>query len=308
MKFLALITVLAVMLTGCNDLKDLRPIDPGTEIPETVVKVVKAKFPKAEDLVFKPILEEKIWEVKLKSDADRYSSLVDYGKMWETFKEVPGGVPAALTEALQKTRFAGGTLSDYTTAFFATTANNKLVFNHKGEVYSFEWSGVVPSSPYAMFDRMKYRIATYDFADLPGFVADTIKAIPGAKFFKGYTFVGMDDSKMYHAMVTVSYNQYAENVSMLFDSKGKLLWSSTKFIEIGVTGTASNLQTVPQPIQDYLNSQPELSGFEYNLKLVSDYRGLMSYYISVKYVNGRYDVYFDKDFNVVYKRTVVRFE
>ncbi|MDR6805347.1 hypothetical protein J2Y45_002344 [Dyadobacter sp. BE34] len=308
MKTLALITVLAVMLAGCNDLKDLRPVDPATQIPEKVVNVVKAKFPKGEDLVFKPILEEKIWEVKLKSDAERYSSLVDYGKMWETFREVPGGVPAALTEALQKSRFASGTLSDYTTAFFATTANNKLVFNHRGEVYSFEWSGVGPSTPYAMFDRMKYRITTYELGDLPGAVADTIKAIPGAKLFKGYTFVGMDDSKMYFVIATVSYNQYAENVSMLFDGKGKLLWSSTKFIEIGVTGAISNLQTVPQPIQDYLNSQPELDGFEYNLKLVSDYRGLTSYYISVKYASGRYDVYFDKDFNVVYKRIVLRFE
>ncbi|PSL23215.1 hypothetical protein [Dyadobacter jiangsuensis] len=308
MKFLALITVLALTLTGCNDLKDLRPGDPGTEIPEPIVNVVKAKFPKAENLVFKPILEEKIWEVKLKSDADRYSSLVDYGKMWETFREVPGGVPAALTEALQKSRFANGTLSDYTTAFFATTANNKLIFNHRGQVYSFEWSGVGPSTPYALFDRMKYRIVTYDLSDLPGFVADTLRAIPGAKFSKGYTFVGMDDSKMYHTMTTVRYNQSVENVSMLFDSKGRQLWSSDKFIEIGVSGAVSNLQTVPQPIQDYLNNQPELNGFEYNLKLVSDYRGLTSYYISVNYLHGRHDVYFDKDFNVAYKRTVVRFE
>lgn len=307
MKSLALIFTCAWVLWGCNNLNDLRPTGPDPAIPEEAVNVVKAKFPKAEELVFKPVMKDKIWEVRLKSEADRYISLVDYGKMWETYKIMPDGVPAALQASLEKTVFAAGTLSAYTTAFFATSANNKLVFNFKGDNYSFEWN-TGGNASWATFDRSLYRLTTYDVVDLPAFVADTLRAIPTMKYVKGQTWVIMDDSRLYHVMGDTWNGQMSERISMLFNNDGRLVWSSTKFTELGVTGSSSNMQTVPAPIEDYLNSQDELKGFTYNLKLVSDYRGLTSYYISLSYANGRYDLYFDKDFNVVYKKCYMTFQ
>lgn len=309
MKPLALIIVLALALAGCNNLNDLRPIDPGTEIPEAAVKVVKAKFPKAEDLVFKPILENKVWEVKLKSNADRYSSLVDYGKMWETFRQVPDSLPDALKGLVNNSPFSGGELSAFSRSYFATTAQNKMVYNYKGENYSLEWTGTtyLGDDGSASFDQNVYRITTYEIDDLPAFVKDMIRAAPNMSFSVGYTWVRFDDSKRYFVFARQNINNRYETVSMLFDDKGKLRWSSTAFTAQGMVTASSNLDPVPPQIAAYVESLPELAGFEYALKLVNNVNSLTSYYVKLRKPNGYADceLYFDKDFNMVNKKYFV---
>ena len=307
MKPLIQIVVLAFLLYSCNNLNDLRPEDPSKVIPQMVVDVVKDKFPKGENLVFKPVLEDKVWEVKLESEADRYSSLVDHGKMWETFKVVQGGVPETLQESLKKTALGDGVLSAYSTAYFATTTKNKLIYNFKGENYSFRWEGEFPNSnSSASFDPVLYRITTYEINDLPGFVKDTIAAIPDLGFWMGYTLVRMDDTKRYHVFARKRIGNQFEPLSMLFDDKGKLRWSSTFFSSLGNLTTNSNLETVPVEIKQYLDSLPELAGYEYEKKLVNHVNGLTSYYITVT-VGGisKCEFYFDKDFNVLNKSYTV---
>lgn len=305
MKPLALVIVIAFVLSGCNNLNDLRPVDPAVQIPQTVVNVVKDKFPQAEDLVFKPILQDKIWEVNLKSNADQYSSLVDYGKMWETFKIVSGAVPAALQESVQKSVFAGGTLSGYSTAYFATTAANKLIYEYKNEKYSFEWSGTTGSNGWAFFDPALYRITTYDLAELPASVNDTIRATANMTFVTAQTWIRTDDSRLYYVTANKFLNGMGDRVSMLFDGKGKLRWSSTAFSQPGVPTVSSNIETVPAAIQQYVDSLPELSGFGYNLKLMNNYGGLVSYYITLSKGEARCELYFDKDFNMLNKKYFV---
>nr|WP_295930554.1 hypothetical protein [uncultured Dyadobacter sp.] len=306
MKSLALIMAIALAMCSCNNLNDLRPVDPATVIPEATVKVVKGKFPKAEDLVFKPILQDKIWEVKLKSEADRYTSLVDNGKMWETFKVSADGVPSALQESLQKTALGNGTLSAPATGFFAASTKNKLMYSFRGENYSFEWSGVNPgSNSWASFDPALYRITTFDKSDLPAFVSDTMKVIPNMNFVTAQTWVRLDYTKLYYVIGSTWDGTKSERVSMLFDEKGKLRWSSTAFTEPGVTGATSNLPTVPAQIQQYVAGLTELTGFEYERKLVSNYRGLTSYYIRLAAGAGRCELYFDQDFNVLNKKYAV---
>lgn len=307
MKSLVLIFIAALVLTGCNDVKDLRPVDPGTEIPEKVVNVVKTKFPKGEDLVFKPILEDKVWEVKLKSDADRFTSLVDYGKMWETFKIMPDGVPSALQTSLQRTAFGDGVLSAYTSAYFATTSNNKLIYNYKNENYSLEWGGVFPSgNSSASFDQSLYRIASYDIADLPTFVKDTIRTFSKATFVVGYTWVRLDGTKSYYVMGKLNEGGTYDQLSLFFDDKGKLRWMSNLFTQPGVPAANSNLQPVPAEIEQHLNSLPELAGYQYERKLRSNINGLDSYYIAVTVGSiSRCELYFDKDFNLLNKKYTV---
>lgn len=307
MRPFALIIVLALALTGCNNLNDLRPVVPGTEIPQAAVKVVKAKFPGAEELVFKPILEDKIWEVKLKSDADRYTSLVDYGKMWETFKVAPGGAPSRLVESLQKTAFAGGTLSAYSTAYFATTASSKLIYSFNGEDNSFEWGGISSNSnSWASFDQVLYRITTYETQDLHTAVTDTIMARGDMAFVVGYTWVKLDGTKRYHVFTRQMINGRLETVSMLFDDMGKLRWSSTFFASPGNITNNSNMETVPAQIKQYLDSAPELAGYEIEKKLVNNVNGLTSYYITVRVGSlSQCELYFDQDFNVLNKKYIL---
>lgn len=308
MKPLVLIIVLALALSGCNNLNDLRPPDPNPEIPEATVKTVKDKFPKAEELVFKPILADKIWEVKLKSDADRYTSLVDYGKMWETFKVSPDGAPAVLQESLKKTAFGDGIFTSYSTGYFAAAIPNKLIYNYKGEDYSFEWTGVSPvgANSTAAFDQILYRITTYEVSDLPASVKDTIRGTPNMTFIRGHTWVRLDDSKWYYVITTQKIGDRSEGVHLLFDDKGKLRWSSTAFTQPGLPNVPSNMETVPAEIRQYLDSRPELAGYEFERKLVNNVNGLTSYYVSLT-VGGvsRCLLYFDKDFNLLNKTYVV---
>lgn len=307
MKTLLQLLFLAFVLSGCNNLNDLRPADPGTEIPETAVKVVKTKFPNAEELVFKPVLADKIWEVKLKSDQDRYSSLVDYGKMWETFKVSPDGVPATLDQIMAKTAFGGGTFSNYTTAYFAATASHKLIYNYRGENYSFEWSGLMQNvNGTASFDPSVYRITTFELNDLPAFVKDTIQAMPSTAFTAGYTWVRLDDSKLYYVIASQKVADRLERISMLFDDKGRLRWASTGFQQPGVPNIASNLNEVPAQISQYIDSLPELAGYEYDRKIVNQLNGLTSYYVTLRIGSvSRCELYFDQDFNVINKKYAV---
>lgn len=305
MKSLALIIVVAVVLSGCNNLNDLRPIDPYPEIPEATVKTVKEKFPKGEDLIFKPVLEDKIWEVKLKSDADRYTSLVDYGKMWETFKVSPDGVPSALVQSLDKTAFGGGVLSAHSIAYFATTAANKLIYNYKGEAYSFEWGGASSGggNSTAGFDRFLYKIKTYEVNDLPVAVGDTIKARSGMTFTTGETWVGLDDTRRYFVTANQKYDSRGDRITMLFDEKGKLVWSYTDYFRTDVPDATWVLQTVPGEIEQYISNTLQVADYEYETKNISNVRGLTSYYIVLK-IGGysRCVLYFDKDFNMVNKK------
>lgn len=304
MKPIALIILLALVIAGCNNLNDLRPPDPKPEIPEATVKTVKGKFPKAEELVFKPILEDKIWEVKLKSDSDRYTSLVDYGKMWETFKVSPDGVPSALVASLAKTGFGDGTLSAHSTGYFAASIANKLIYNYRGENYSFEWIGISQGgNSSARFDSFLYRITTYDINDLPVAVKDTIQGRPGMTFVTGDTWIKLDDTRQYFVTATQKNGDRVDRISMLFDDKGKLRWSRTDRLKTGGPDSTWELETVPPEIEQYIAGLPELAGYQYERKTISNVRGMISYYfvLRIDYLSWC-ELYFDQNFNMLYKK------
>ncbi len=308
MKAHALSILLVLGIAGCNNLNDLRPTDPYPEIPEATVKTVKDKFPKGEELVFKPVLEDKIWEVKLKSDSDRYTSLVDYGKMWETFKVSFNGVPSALAESLGKTAFKDGTLSAHSTAYFAATTSNKLIYNYKGENYSFEWIGLTSNSnSSATFDRFLYRITTYEIGNLPAVARDTIQSRPGMTFVSGSIWVGLDETKRYYVVANQKYSSGTYRISMIFDANGKLQWSGTDHFQTGAPDSAWQLETVPTEIEQYIAGVPELAGYQYEIKRIHNVRGRLSYYFVLRVDNASWcELYFDQDFNMLHKKYSVR--
>lgn len=308
MKAHALSIFLVLAITGCNNLNDLRPTDPYPEIPEATVKTVKDKFPKAEELVFKPVLEEKIWEVKLKSGADRYTSLVDYGKMWETFKVSPNGIPSALAESLAKTAFKDGTLSAHSTAYFATTTSNKLIYNYKGENYSFEWTGLTSNSnSSATFDRFLYRVTTYEIGDLPAAARDTIQSRPGMTFVSGSIWVGLDETKRYYVVANQKNVDRTDRISMIFDANGKLQWSGTDYFKTGAPDSSWQLETVPAEIEQYVAGVPELAGSQYESKRIHSVRGRLSYYFVLRVDSVSWcELYFDQNFSMLHKKYSVR--
>ena len=68
----------------------------------------------------------------------------------------------------------------------------------------------------------------------------------------------------------------------------------------------SNLETLPEPIKQYLDSQPELSGYEFETRLMNNVNDLTSYYIAVRVGSAsQCQIYFDKDFNMLTKSYTV---
>jgi hypothetical protein len=114
--------------------------------------------------------------------------------------------------------------------------------------------------------------------------------------------VQLDDSRLYFVIANKKNGDRTDRLSMLFDDKGKLRWSSTGFNQPNFPNVSSNMETVPEAIRQFVDSRPELAGCTYDLKLMNTVDGLTSYYFILRIRNERCDLYFDKDFNVLSKK------
>jgi hypothetical protein len=310
MKTHILFIILSAFIYSCNGLNDERPVDPVPEIPAATVNAVKTKFPDAEELVFKPILENRIWEVKLRSAQQRYTSLVDFGKMWDTFKAIPDSMPTVLDKSLGKSKFAGGALSSYSIGTSAYGSKlYRLVYGFQGNNYSLEWSdyNVASQLGSAILDPSLYRITTFDIRDIPLVIKDFISARSQFTFVSAQTWVRLDYSKMYYVQVKIRKSAgRVDDGGLIFDAEGRIRWFGDGFTQAGVPTVSSNLDPVPEKIQQYIANSPELAGFEYQNKIVNELEGVKSYYLKMRYENKSKtemcEMYFDPDANLLSKR------
>lgn len=313
MKTHLFIIILSVFIGSCNGLNDERPVDPVPEIPAATVNVVKTKFPNAEDLVFKPIMENRVWEVKLRADQQRYTSLVDFGKMWDTFKAIPDSMPRVLDRSLGKSKFSGGALSSYaigTSAYGSTLY--RLAYNFRGSDYSLEWAdySVGTRLGNVVLDPSLYRITTFDIRDIPLTIKDFIGARSQFTFVSAQTWVRLDYSKMYYVQVKIRKSAgRVDDGGLLFDAQGKIRWFGDGFTQPGVTVTNSNLDIIPEKIRLFIENSPELAGFEYQNKIWNEFEGAKSYFLKMRIENKgsteMCEMYFDDEENLLNKKYFV---
>ncbi|MDQ6480534.1 hypothetical protein [Dyadobacter sp. LHD-138] len=58
---------------GCNNVKDLQPIDPEV-VPPTAVEALKRRYPSADDILMKTLVLNKLWHTSFKSNASQYET------------------------------------------------------------------------------------------------------------------------------------------------------------------------------------------------------------------------------------------
>ncbi len=306
-----------LMLGACNQVNDLQPDLPG--IPEEAIGVVKKEFPNATDIILKTLLDKKIWEVKFTSEKNRYTSLANTSKMWETFRANHDSVPALLGELLGGTSFQGGTFSvnSEDIAFYSTgERRNRLVYSFKGTDYVFDWQryngqNYRPTS--ANFEFAMYKLAINDFQDFPTTVKDYILADKGLAFLNGEIRILLNYEKQYVIRVNFTKNDKLLTGTMLFDEKGALRWISREFNQPDQYSPESNIDSFPDPIARILEQSEELKSFQYQSpetdKWRGEYNGVTSYYLKLRNKGNAEvcELYFDKDGILLNKRYFVSF-
>ncbi|MCE7064589.1 hypothetical protein [Dyadobacter sp. CY326] len=309
MKAFALMIVCLLAITSCNQVNDLQTVEP-EPIPSKVIQRVKEQFPVAKDLVFRSLLEKQVWEVKFSSGMDKYVSMVDSLKMWQTFRYNPDSIPKQLTDLLNEGGFRGGKLSENTEDIgFYTTPNrrNKAIYTFYGHDYVLDWLFVDARSVSLMFSPALYFVTSPKLRELPPKMQDFFNANPDLTYDQGDIYFLLNNEKLFD--MQVSFDKDGQRVigRMLFDSDGDLKWISRAFNEPATPQDPSNVDEMPDAMRQYIESSPELAEF-YTLNMAafkwrSEYKGFSSYYIqfSHKTVRQNCEMFFDKDGNLINK-------
>ncbi|TLV02702.1 hypothetical protein [Dyadobacter luticola] len=320
MRVSSLLFIGLLWMFSCNQV-NLEPVDPSTE-PTEALQVVKTRFPNASDVVFKAIMPGDVWEVAFSNTNEKYLSLVDRTKMFETFKLRPDTLPQPLTSFMPRSTFKGGTFSDNgedISTYQDYNWRNRLLYNLNGTDYSFEIvrNRAAPYTPVVVnFENYKYHIHLSKVDDFPAAVRDFLSVRQNVTFRAGEARVKLNFEK--HYWMQVSFMLYGKEALgyLLLDEKGKLIWSSKDFNLPPNYDASSNIDTLPEPIQNYLDQTPELATFnskpEKIYKWRSEYEGVVSYYLSMQQGDWTTpselcELYFDQDGNLLNRRAFVSF-
>jgi hypothetical protein len=318
MKLKLILLILPAMIWSCNEVNDLQPVEPET-VPQATIEIVRKAFPEAKDVVFKSLLNNKIWEAKFTSGTDKYTSLVDDVKMWETWREMPDSLPPFLQVVLDKTPFAGGNFSQNAediTYYKSYDRRNVATYSFRGADYFFEWFiNVTPNSPgTATFQLYKYRLNLFQEKELPSTIRKFIDSRPELKFSTAQVLVKPDYKKQFLVALEYKKGDNTRLGNLLFDEGGNLRWIDREFNRPEVYSEESNIKVMPPKIQQYLDGLTELTDFHPQTlpydQWRGEYDGVSSYYIRL-YHRGNAEfceMYFDQDENLLFKRYFVSFQ
>jgi hypothetical protein len=309
MRPIILIIVCLFAVTSCNQVNDLQQVEP-EPVPSKVIQHVKDQFPVAKDLVFKPLFEKRVWEVKFNSGTDQYVSLVDSLKMWETFRYTSDPAPAEITNLLKDSGFKGGTLSRNTEDIgFYTTPNrrNKVIYAFNGRDYVLDWLFVDGRSVSLMFSPWQFGFAAPDVMFLPAKIQQFLNANPDLTYDQGDIRIDLNYNVQYYFQISFQRNGQRIIGHMTFDGNGDLKWVSRAFNEPATPQDPSNVTEMPEPMRAYIESSPELVEFYTKdiagYKWRGEYKEYSSYYIQFSHKTSQQSIemFFDKDGNLINK-------
>ncbi|MCF2489441.1 hypothetical protein [Dyadobacter sp. CY347] len=293
----------------------LEPLEP-EPVPSKVIAQVKQWYPNAENLVFKPLLEKLVWEVKFDEGAFKHSSLADSTKIWETYRFSAESAPPKMLAMVEKSAFKGGTFSANRDMIgtVAPDERNRLIYNLHGTDYVFNWVFVDNRVAGAAFEETLYWILYSDMGLLPQKAQAFIHADPLLKFESLELKVELDFKKYYNVLVSFDQAGVKTYANFIFSEGGDLKWFSRAFNEPQDLTGPPNYDKLPDAMQQYLDASPELAGFSSQpiaaMQWMSEYRGEKCYWI--RYLNNTTfdfcDLQFDKDGNVVGKSYFIYFQ
>ena len=309
MRIIALVFTCLLAVTACNQVDGLQPVKPGA-VPSVLIRHVTDQFPQAENLVFKPLLEKRVWEVKFDAGNDKYESLVDSLKIWETMRYNPDELPAQMTDLMNSSAFKGGTFSENREAigFYNTgSRRNKNIYTFHGTDYIFDWLNVDGKLAGAMFQRGLYLIGVQDQKQLPDKIQRYLAENAELKFRHAELRVLLNYENIFEVEIGYVKDGRERVVYLYFDNNADLKCFTWGFNEPQSGGSPRNFDQIPDKIQQYLDESPELADFQTSpvagYQWMSEYKGVKSYTIKFRHKvrSEECEFRFDMDGNLFYK-------
>ena len=315
MRVFLLCVICLLSVVSCNQVNQLEPLEP-EPVPSKVIAQVKQWYPNAENLVFKPLVEKLVWEVKFDEGANKYVSLADSTKIWETYRFSGESAPPKMLALVEKSAFRGGTFSANRDMIGAVAPNeyNRLIYNLHGSDYSFNWVYVDNRVAGAAFGETLYWILYRDMSTLPQKAQNFINADPQIKYEGLELKVDVNYKKSYEVQVSFDKAGVKTYATFIFNNEGDLQWFSRAFNEPEDLNGPPNYDKLPEAMQQYLDSAKELAGFSSQpiagMQWMAEYRGEKCYWI--RYLNNTTfdfcDLQFDKDGKLVNKMYFIYFQ
>lgn len=105
--------LIAVLLSGCNSVKEPQPGPQSEEIPQEVASNVYNLFSGATDLVARMFIRDKVWKVNFKQDNSQFVSVLDKTQHLAHAKLLDEQVPETLRRIADSQLIQGGTYTNF---------------------------------------------------------------------------------------------------------------------------------------------------------------------------------------------------
>jgi len=252
-----LFVLLTALLPACNRVNDLSPQT--DSLPQEAIQVVKAQYPQASDLVFKPLAEQQIWQVNFKDNADAYRAVVNKVRFLSNARMVQGQTPDTLSQVVNQLSITGGAFSNFRRVEPTSLDDKPQVladYQWRGGDYTVKWVRQSRNMAYTvfMYPRSSVEYGLDDTSLLPDKLLGFYKSTTAYKQVgRVKVYVDENGKKTYRDLGTdAPYSTVA-----LFNESGDPLFSISSDNAMANFTMNPDLAAYPAPMQQYVKTNLE---------------------------------------------------
>lgn len=241
--------VLSFLLFSCNSINDFQPKDQ-ENIPASVIEDLKSKFPNAQQVVYKAIEEDKLWEATFISDSKKYYAALATSGVVASYI-LSSGISSSIFDLIvEKISFPRGSFSNFreNTRLSNTGTSPELSAKYviDSKDYIFTWFPLDNSRKKFVIqiqDYYKFNYTTNIFNNLP---PNSQKIFKNNNLAQRESTIYLNEAneKTYRSVGLSADNK---TVDYLFNHNGNILYSSQNF-----TITYNKSADFPAFAQQYL--------------------------------------------------------
>ncbi|GAB3800081.1 hypothetical protein GCM10028819_24670 [Spirosoma humi] len=280
--------LLCVAVSSCNPVTDSQPAPQDDEVPSSAIQAVTEQFPQADEMIFKTVQKNQVWQVSFSQKATRYSAAANTQRLLVAYQTENRSVPDSLSSLVRNTVIDGGTFSNLRVqnySWFKDDSNNGLFvfadYDWLGNRYTFRWTitTINATTTYVTelfpYYQLEYRTTT--LADLPAIIQESITRQPG-EFSFATVQLDLQGKKRY----AISLKQSSSTRQLQYTDEGVLI----SVYDPGQLQSLSALTQLPMPIQTYIQHTPELAGFglggQFTMLAKTSYNQLETYQVTLQ--------------------------
>lgn len=290
MKVLLILFALTAVLFGCNAVTEPAPEDP--LVPAGLIQLVEKTYKNPQNMVFTEILSNRIWNLKLESQAKRYSIMLSPDNIKAAYRLMATDVPDSLKSLLDKSVITGGTFSDFMEEEFISFSDlsyeKTYLANYlwKGKPYLLKWGAAARGGQKMAYDiemsPVLFKFPTAELSDLPQALQRYFQG-KGFQFTRAAIFTDPQSKRFYQVWLHKNNSDF----QLIFDQDGKLIAGSDQPVRVDDTGE------MPDKVRAYINSASENNDFGFKVKIAgmsrSELDNVKSYVVILQPLNATAD-------------------